>query len=126
MTNLFTPYKLREVTVPNRIWQAPMCQYSAAPEGPLTGAPTEWHFQHYGARAAGGTGLIIVEATAVSPEGRISPYDLGIWNDAQVAGLRRITDFMKSQGTTPGIQIAHASPTKYQGTTERADLALCA
>nr|WP_018534687.1 NADH:flavin oxidoreductase/NADH oxidase [Streptomyces sp. SID8379] len=105
---LFEPYTLRSLTVPNRVWMPPMCQYSAAPEGPLTGAPTDWHLQHYGARAAGGTGLIIVEATGVSPEGRISPYDLGIWNDAQVTGLRRITDFMKSQGTVAGIQIGHA------------------
>ncbi|QNS07704.1 NADH:flavin oxidoreductase/NADH oxidase [Streptomyces xanthii] len=108
MSALFEPYTLRSVTVPNRVWMPPMCQYSAAPEGPLTGAPTDWHFQHYGARAAGGTGLIIVEATAVSPEGRISPYDLGIWNDEQVAAFRRITAFLKSQGTVAGIQIGHA------------------
>jgi 2,4-dienoyl-CoA reductase-like NADH-dependent reductase (Old Yellow Enzyme family) len=105
---LFEPYTLRSVTVPNRVWMPPMCQYSAAPEGALTGVANDWHFQHYGARAAGGTGLIIVESTGISPEGRISPYDLGIWNDEQVAGLRRITDFLKSQGTVPGIQINHA------------------
>ena len=70
--------------------------------------PTDWHFAHLSARATGGTGLIITEATAVSPEGRISPYDLGIWNDAQVEGFRRITAFLKSQGTVPGIQLAHA------------------
>ncbi|MGY0022147.1 NADH:flavin oxidoreductase/NADH oxidase [Streptomyces sp. YJ-C3] len=108
MSALFEPYTLRSLTVPNRVWMPPMCQYSAAPEGPLTGAPTDWHFQHYGARAAGGTGLIIVEATGVSPEGRISPYDLGIWNDTQVEALRRITTFLKSQGTVPGIQLGHA------------------
>ncbi|MZD08045.1 NADH:flavin oxidoreductase/NADH oxidase [Streptomyces sp. SID5785] len=108
MSALFEPYTLRSVTVPNRVWMPPMCQYSAAPDGPLAGAPTDWHFQHYGARAAGGTGLIVVEATAVTPEGRISPYDLGIWNDEQVAAFRRITAFLKSQGTTPGIQLGHA------------------
>ena len=105
---LFQPWTLRSVTVPNRVWMAPMCQYSAAPEGPEQGVATEWHFAHYAARAVGGTGLIIQEATAVSPEGRISPYDLGIWNDTQVEALRRITSFIKERGSVPGIQIAHA------------------
>jgi 2,4-dienoyl-CoA reductase-like NADH-dependent reductase (Old Yellow Enzyme family) len=105
---LFEPFTLRDVTIPNRVWMPPMCQYSAAPEGPGTGAPADWHFAHYAARAAGGTGLIVVEATAVSPEGRISPYDLGIWNDAQVEAFRRITRFLASQGTVPAIQLAHA------------------
>lgn len=108
MSALFEPYTLRELTFPNRVWMPPMCQYSAAPEGPATGAPNDWHFAHYAARATGGTGLIIVEATAVSPEGRISPYDLGIWNDTQVEAFRRITDFLKTQNTVPGIQLAHA------------------
>ncbi|MEU8461466.1 NADH:flavin oxidoreductase/NADH oxidase [Streptomyces sp. NPDC029003] len=108
MSALFQPYTLRSVTVPNRVWMAPMCQYSAAPDGPDAGVATDWHFTHYAARATGGTGLILQEATAVSPDGRISPYDLGIWNDTQVAALRRITDFVKSQGAVPGIQIAHA------------------
>ncbi|MEU6660302.1 NADH:flavin oxidoreductase/NADH oxidase [Streptomyces sp. NPDC046821] len=108
MTELFSPYKLRDLTIPNRVWMAAMCQYSAAPEGPEAGVATDWHFAHYAARAVGGTGLIITEATAVSPEGRISPYDLGIWNDTQVAALRKITDFVKSQGSVPGIQIAHS------------------
>ncbi|MDG9706905.1 NADH:flavin oxidoreductase/NADH oxidase [Streptomyces sp. DH10] len=108
MTVLFEPYTLRDVTIPNRVWMPPMCQYSAAPEGPETGAPNDWHFAHYAARATGGTGLIIVEATAVSPEGRISPYDLGIWNDTQVEAFRRITRFLASQGTVPAIQLAHA------------------
>ncbi|WP_435281558.1 NADH:flavin oxidoreductase/NADH oxidase [Streptomyces koelreuteriae] len=108
MTALFEPWTLRDVTIPNRVWMAPMCQYSAAPEGPEAGAPTDWHFAHYAARAAGGTGLIIVEATAVSPEGRISPYDLGIWNDTQVEAFRRITGFLAAQGTVPAIQLAHA------------------
>lgn len=105
---LFQPCTLRSVTIPNRVWMAPMCQYSAAPEGPDAGVAGDWHFTHYAARATGGTGLVIQEATAVSPEGRITPYDLGIWNDTQVRALRRITDFVKSQGAVPGIQIAHA------------------
>lgn len=108
MSALFQPFTLRDVTIPNRVWMPPMCQYSAAPEGPSTGAPNDWHFAHYAARAAGGTGLIIVEATAVSPEGRISPYDLGIWNDTQVEAFRRITRFLASHGTVPAIQLAHA------------------
>lgn len=108
MSTLFEPYTLRAVTIPNRVWMPPMCQYSAAPEGPEAGAPRDWHFAHYAARAAGGTGLIIVEATAVSPEGRISPYDLGIWNDAQVEAFRRITGFLTAQGTVPAVQLAHA------------------
>ncbi|MEV7203278.1 NADH:flavin oxidoreductase/NADH oxidase [Streptomyces griseoluteus] len=108
MSVLFEPLSLRSLTVRNRLWMAPMCQYSAAPEGAETGAPNDWHFQHLAARAAGGTGLILTEATAVSPEGRISPYDLGLWNDTQQAAFARITRFLKSQGTVPGIQIAHA------------------
>ncbi|MEU5098711.1 NADH:flavin oxidoreductase/NADH oxidase [Streptomyces sp. NPDC020996] len=108
MTSLFTPYDLRSLTVPNRIWMAAMCQYSAAPEGEAVGTPTDWHFTHLAARATGGAGLIITEATAVSPEGRISPYDLGIWNDTQAAAFRRITSFLTSQGAVPGIQLAHA------------------
>ncbi|MFF7731964.1 tRNA-dihydrouridine synthase [Streptomyces sp. NPDC007984] len=108
MTALFEPFTLRELTIPNRVWMPPMCQYSAAPEGPETGVPTDWHFAHYAARATGGTGLIIVEATAVSAQGRISPYDLGIWNDTQVEAFRRITRFLTAQGTVPAIQLAHA------------------
>ncbi|MFI6805590.1 NADH:flavin oxidoreductase/NADH oxidase [Streptomyces luteogriseus] len=108
MTALFEPYTLRELTIPNRVWMPPMCQYSAAPQGPETGVPTDWHFAHYAARATGGTGLIIVEATAVSAQGRISPYDLGIWNDTQVEAFRRITRFLTAQGTVPAIQLAHA------------------
>jgi 2,4-dienoyl-CoA reductase-like NADH-dependent reductase (Old Yellow Enzyme family) len=108
LSALFEPYRLRELTIPNRVWMPPMCQYSAAPEGPGTGAPGEWHFAHYAARATGGTGLIIVEATAVAPEGRISPYDLGLWNDTQVEAFRRITGFLRTQGTVPAVQLAHA------------------
>ncbi|TLQ47312.1 NADH:flavin oxidoreductase/NADH oxidase [Streptomyces marianii] len=108
MSALFEPYTLRSVTIPNRVWMAPMCQYSAEATGPDAGVPTDWHFAHYAARAAGGTGLILVEATAVAPEGRISPHDLGIWNDTQTDAFRRITRFLKEQGTVPGIQLAHA------------------
>ncbi|WP_351235188.1 NADH:flavin oxidoreductase/NADH oxidase [Streptomyces sp. NPDC002133] len=108
MSALFEPYTLRLLTVPNRVWMAPMCQYSAEADGPNAGVPGDWHFAHYAARATGGTGLILTEATAVSPEGRISPHDLGIWNDTQVEAFRRITGFLKAQGTVPGVQIAHA------------------
>ncbi len=108
MSTLFEPYTLRALTIPNRVWMAPMCQYSAAPDGPEAGAPNDWHFAHYAARATGGTGLIVVEATAVSPEGRISPYDLGIWNDTQVEAFRRITRFLAAHGTVPAVQLAHA------------------
>ncbi|MFE7112281.1 NADH:flavin oxidoreductase/NADH oxidase [Streptomyces sp. NPDC057575] len=108
MSALFEPYTLRSLVIPNRVWMAPMCQYSAAPDGPDQGVATDWHFAHLAARAIGGTGLIITEATAVSPEGRISPADLGIWNDTQVAALRRITAFIKGQGSVAGIQLAHA------------------
>ncbi|MEV0008152.1 NADH:flavin oxidoreductase/NADH oxidase [Streptomyces sp. NPDC051840] len=108
MSALFEPYALRSLSVPNRIWMAPMCQYSAATTGPDTGAPNDWHFTHYASRAAGGTGLVLVEATAVSPEGRISAADLGIWNDRQVDAFRPITEFLASQGTVPAIQLAHA------------------
>lgn len=82
---------------------APMCQYSAH-----DGMPSDWHLIHYGARAAGGVGLVMMEATAVSPEGRITPYDLGLWTDEQAEALRPIVSFIKEQGATPAIQIAHA------------------
>ncbi|MFC8225959.1 NADH:flavin oxidoreductase/NADH oxidase [Streptomyces sp. NPDC057287] len=108
MSALFEPYDLRSLSIPNRIWMAPMCQYSAEATGPGTGAANDWHFAHYASRAAGGTGLVLVEATAVSPEGRISPADLGIWNDRQVEAFRPITAFLSGQGTVPGIQLAHA------------------
>jgi 2,4-dienoyl-CoA reductase-like NADH-dependent reductase (Old Yellow Enzyme family) len=105
---LFEPLTLRSLVVPNRAWMSPMCQYSAAAEGPDLGAPHDWHFVHLGSRAAGGAGMIFVEATAVSPEGRISPYDLGLWNSRQEEAFRRIPQFLESQGTVPGIQLAHA------------------
>ncbi|MFC9794827.1 NADH:flavin oxidoreductase/NADH oxidase [Streptomyces sp. NPDC127584] len=105
---LFQPYTLRSLTVPNRVWMAPMCQYSAEMTGPNAGVANDWHFAHYAARATGGAGLILVEATAVSPEGRISPADLGLWNDTQTEALRRIASFLADHGTVPGIQLGHA------------------
>jgi len=100
---LFDPLALRSVTLPNRIGVAPMCQYSAT-----DGLANDWHLVHLGARAAGGAGLVISEATAVSPEGRITPHDLGLWDDGQVAGLARIAAFLAAQGSVPAIQLAHA------------------
>ncbi|MCW2898363.1 MAG: NADH:flavin oxidoreductase/NADH oxidase, partial [Streptosporangiaceae bacterium] len=108
MSALFEPLTLRNLTFPNRVWMAPMCQYSAADEGPDTGAPNDWHFTHQAARAVGGAGLIITESTAVNPEGRISPADLGLWNDRQQEAFTRITGFLRQHGTVPGIQLGHA------------------
>ncbi|MEV0651273.1 NADH:flavin oxidoreductase/NADH oxidase [Phytomonospora sp. NPDC050363] len=108
MTSLFEPITLRSLTVANRAWMAPMCQYSALPDGPDTGAPHDWHLTHLGARAVGGAGLVLTEATAVSPEGRISPYDLGLWNERQTEAFARITAFLRAQGAVPGIQLSHA------------------
>ncbi|MER7131377.1 NADH:flavin oxidoreductase/NADH oxidase [Streptosporangium saharense] len=105
---LFDPITLRSLTIPNRVWMAPMCQYSAATDGPETGVPHDWHLSHLGARAVGGAGLILTEATAVSPEGRISPADLGLWNERQELAFARITRFLGRHGTVPGIQLAHA------------------
>ncbi len=103
MTHLFEPYTLRGVTLRNRTGMAPMCQYSYA-----DGFSNDWQLAHLGARAAGGLGLIIAEATAVEARGRITPHDAGIWSDAHIEPLARVTSFIKKQGTTPGIQIAHA------------------
>jgi 2,4-dienoyl-CoA reductase-like NADH-dependent reductase (Old Yellow Enzyme family) len=103
MTHLFTPVQLRSTTVRNRVWVAPMCQYSAT-----DGVPDDWHLVHLGSFARGGAGLVITEASAVSPEGRISPTDAGIWNDEQCAAWSRIVEFLRAQGATTGIQLAHA------------------
>lgn len=105
MSKLFESITIRDLTVRNRVWVAPMCQYSAEERD---GVPTEWHLVHYGARAAGGAGLVVVEATAVAPEGRISPWDTGIWDDEQADGWAYIVDFMHGQGAAVGIQLAHA------------------
>lgn len=104
MSRLFTPLTLRELTVPNRVWLSPMCQYSAGADG----VPGDWHLVHLGARAAGGFGMLITESTAVSPEARISARDTGLWSDAQVAGWRRITGFAHAQGTPIAVQLGHA------------------
>ncbi|WP_068928285.1 NADH:flavin oxidoreductase/NADH oxidase [Planobispora rosea] len=108
MSALFEPLRMRSLTIPNRVWMAPMCQYCAAVDGPDQGVPTDWHLTHLGARAVGGAGLILTEATAVTPEGRISPADLGLWNDRQQEGFARITRFLREHGAVPGIQLAHA------------------
>ncbi len=105
MAKLFSPIKLRDLDVRNRIFIAPMCQYSC--EG-RDGMPGDWHVVHYGSRAVGGAGLIIVEATGVSPEGRISPWDTGIWNDSQVDAWKKVTDLIRSHGAKSAIQLAHA------------------
>jgi 2,4-dienoyl-CoA reductase-like NADH-dependent reductase (Old Yellow Enzyme family) len=100
---LFTPIAFRGVHLRNRVAVSPMCQYSSD-----NGLPTDWHLVHLGSRAVGGAGLIIVEATAVSPEGRISPEDSGIWSDEHSRAFARIVKFMHEQGTAAGIQLAHA------------------
>ncbi len=103
MPHLFSPLQLRSVTLPNRIAIPPMCQYSAR-----DGVAQDWHTIHYASRAIGGAGLIILEATGVTAQGRISPGDLGLWNDAQVEPLSRITRLIREQGSVPAIQLAHA------------------
>src|SRR6185437_1506823 len=99
IANLFSPYALGRFTLPNRIVVSPMCQYSST-----DGFATDWHLVHLGSRAVGGAGLVMVEATAVSPEGRITPSDLGLWKDAHVPKLKQISDFAHSQGAYIGIQ----------------------
>ncbi|MES2520797.1 MAG: NADH:flavin oxidoreductase/NADH oxidase [Bacteroidota bacterium] len=108
--NLFSPLKLRELTLKNRIVVSPMCQYSA-----VDGFANDWHFVHLGSRAVGGAALIFTEAVAVSPEGRISPADLGIWSDEHLAPLKRITDFINQNNAIAGIQLAHAG---YKASTQ--------
>ena len=103
MSTLLSPFTVRGMTARNRIWVSPMCQYSA-----VDGVPNDWHFVHLGQFAAGGAGLVMTEAAAVSPEGRISPRDAGIWNDEQVAAWRRIVDFIHGQGAKAAIQLGHA------------------
>ncbi len=103
MSVLFTPLKIRDLELKNRITVSPMCQYSSE-----NGMPTDWHFVHLGTRAVGGAALVMMEATAVSPEGRISPDDAGIWSDDQAEAYKRITAFISSQNSVPGIQLAHA------------------
>ena len=101
--NLFSPLTLRSVTLRNRIAVSPMCQYSAA-----DGRANDWHLVHLGARATGGAGLVIFEATAIEPRGRISSADLGLWEDGQVEPLARIVRFVEAQGAVAAVQLAHA------------------
>ena len=103
MSALFTPLTMREVTLRNRIGVSPMCQYSSA-----DGFATDWHLVHLGAFATGGAGLVLTEAAAVLPEGRISPHDLGLWSDAHVAMWQRIAAFVRAQRAAIGVQLAHA------------------
>ncbi len=103
MSALFSPLVLRSLTLRNRVGVSPMCQYSSE-----HGFATDWHLVHLGAFATGGAGLVISEAAAVTPEGRISPHDLGIWDDAHIPMLQRITAFCRAQGAVMGIQLAHA------------------
>ena len=103
MASLFSEFQLKDVALRNRIAVSPMCQYSSH-----NGFPNDWHFVHLGSRAVGGAGLVIVEATAVSPEGRISPADSGIYLDDHVQPFAKIAGFLKQHGAVPGIQIAHA------------------
>src|SRR3954465_1602729 len=101
--DLLSPLTIRGITLRNRIVMSPMCQYSAE-----EGFANDWHLVHLGSRAAGGAALVMVEATAVTRDGRISPGDMGIWSDAHVEPLARIARFVVSQGAVPGIQLAHA------------------
>ncbi len=123
MNRLFTPLKIKDVELKNRIAVSPMCQYSS-----VDGMPTDWHFVHLGTRAVGGSGLVMMEATAVSPEGRISPDDAGIWSDKHTEAYKKITSFITSQNCIAGIQLAHAgrkastySPWKGKGKVESKD-----
>jgi 2,4-dienoyl-CoA reductase-like NADH-dependent reductase (Old Yellow Enzyme family) len=103
MALLFEPIKIRGIELKNRIVVSPMCQYSSE-----DGFANDWHLVHLGSRAVGGAALVIAEATAVSPEGRITPSDLGIWKDEHIAFLKRITTFIEANGAVAGIQLAHA------------------
>ena len=101
--HLFEPLAIGDIVLRNRIAISPMCEYSA-----IDGVPDDWHLVHLGSRAVGGAGLVFTEATAVSAQGRISPADTGIWNDAQLQAWSRIAAFIAAQGAMPGIQLAHA------------------
>ena len=103
MSGLFEPLTLRGTTFRNRAWVSPMCQYSS-----VAGRMTDWHLAHLGSFARGGAGLVLTEASAVTPEGRISPYDAGLWNDAQADDWARIVAFVAGQGAVAGVQLAHA------------------
>src|ERR1700756_2301670 len=100
MTRLFDPLAVRDITFSNRVFVSPMCEYSS-----VDGYASDWHFVHLGSRAVGGAGLVLTEATAVVPEGRISPQDLGIWSDDHIPALRRMVGFIHEQGSVAGIQL---------------------
>jgi 2,4-dienoyl-CoA reductase-like NADH-dependent reductase (Old Yellow Enzyme family) len=103
MSHLFSPLRIKEIEFKNRIAVSPMCQYSSQ-----DGFANDWHIVHLGSRAVGGAALVLTEATAVSPEGRISIADLGIWKDEHIVYLQKVTRFILQQGSVPGIQLAHA------------------
>jgi 2,4-dienoyl-CoA reductase-like NADH-dependent reductase (Old Yellow Enzyme family) len=103
VSTLFTPLTIRDIEIRNRLWVSPMCQYSA-----VDGIPNDWHHVHLAQFAAGGAGLVVAEATAVSPEGRISPDDVGLWNDAQVEAWAPIVAAIRARGAVPGVQLGHA------------------
>jgi 2,4-dienoyl-CoA reductase-like NADH-dependent reductase (Old Yellow Enzyme family) len=103
MAALFDPLVIRDLTFTNSVFVSSMCQYSSR-----DGYANDWHFVHLGSRAVGGAGLVLSEATAVLPEGRISPEDLGIWNDEHIEMLSRIVRFIHEQGSIAGMQLAHA------------------
>ena len=101
---ILTPLTLRGLTARNRMWLPPMCMYSV---GARDGVATDWHVLHYATRAMGGFGTVIVEATAVTPNGRLSPYDLGLWDDGQIAGHRRIVEAIHAADSLAGVQLGH-------------------
>ncbi|GIE77343.1 NADH:flavin oxidoreductase [Actinoplanes philippinensis] len=103
MAELFEPLQLRDLRIPNRVWMSPMCTYSAE-----DGFPSDFHLSHYASRAAGGAGLVMIEATGVRPEGRITPWCLGLWSDEQIPAFRRLADAITAGGAVPAVQLAHA------------------
>ncbi len=105
MSLLFSPIKIRSLEIKNRLWVSPMCMYSCENQDGVVG---DWHLVHLGARAIGGAGLVMAEATAVNPEGRISPWCPGIWSDQQIPGWKKVTDFIRSAGSVSALQLAHA------------------
>lgn len=107
VTSLFEPLRLRDLEIPNRVWVSPMCQYSCDPVD-APGVVHDWHLAHLGAFAVGGAGLVLTEAAAVSPEGRISPEDAGLWTDEQARAWARVVDFVHARGARAGVQLAHA------------------
>lgn len=111
MSQLLSPFTVRGVTLRNRVMMSPMCMYVAGEDG----RPTDWHLVHYGARAVGGVGLVMLEATAVEAGGRISGRDLGLWEDGQVEPMRRLVNFLQGQGAAVGVQLAHAGRKAWSG-----------